>query len=744
MRFPLACAGAVVAFALAYGNSLQSPLHFDDDHVIARNPHIRTLSAIPSFFTDARIFSVLPQNATYRPLLSTSLAVDVALGGGLSLRTFHLTQLTLFAGVGLLLFLVARALLRTAAGDREEPWHRWAALLSASLFCLHTANTQPGNYISARSELLCALGVLGALLVYLRAPRLRAWGLWLLPMVAGALAKTPAVIAVPLVLAWTLLDPQARRRPLRAALPLVPAFAIAAAVFLFVESMNPAGQTYGGGSRLEYLWTQAGIWLRYAALFVLPTGLSADTDLGLLPSPLSPRVFGGVLLLVGSLVVALRLARRAEWRPAGFGIVWFWLGIAPTSSVFPLAEVTNDHRMFLGYLGLSLAFGTLVAERLHVLGLARPIVRRAGAAVCIALLCAHAVGTHLRNRMWQSEEALWADVVEKSPRNGRGWMNYGLTQLAKGELQRAKALFDHAATLTPDYAVLEVNRGIAEGALGDAAAAEGHFLRALALSPQSAAPPFFYARWLVDQGRAPEALGQLDAAIARDFGDLAPRKLRLWLAAARDVPPGGARALAQELLPLGGGTDAELRAFAEGRHPFGVEDGAAALLADGLAATGRNEHLRAAVSYRMALAKDASLADAWNNLGWALLQLGFAEESVAHFERAAALNGADERPRNNAAEARARIARRELQVATAAAREGRHDEALRSLWGLVVAWPEWAAARAELGMVLAAMGRCSEAQLELARATETLPETAAMRESLERCRRDAPVSAAGR
>ena len=52
-------------------------------------------------------------------------------------------------------------------------------------------------------------------------------------------------------------------------------------------------------------------------------------------------------------------------------------------------------------------------------------------------LAAYAAGTYQRNRIWRNEESLFYDVTIKSPANGRGLMNYGLTQMEKGETQKA-------------------------------------------------------------------------------------------------------------------------------------------------------------------------------------------------------------------------------------------------------------------------------------------------------------------
>src|SRR5439155_18800718 len=68
LGFPLACAGALILVLGAYSNSLHNSFHFDDSHVIEENLFIRDLRNLPRFFTDARTFSSLPTNATYRPV----------------------------------------------------------------------------------------------------------------------------------------------------------------------------------------------------------------------------------------------------------------------------------------------------------------------------------------------------------------------------------------------------------------------------------------------------------------------------------------------------------------------------------------------------------------------------------------------------------------------------------------------------------------------------------------------------
>jgi hypothetical protein len=67
--------GALLLFTLlaAYANHFHNSFHFDDAHTIVNNASIRELKDIPLFFGDARSFSLLPSNQSYRPLVTTLL-----------------------------------------------------------------------------------------------------------------------------------------------------------------------------------------------------------------------------------------------------------------------------------------------------------------------------------------------------------------------------------------------------------------------------------------------------------------------------------------------------------------------------------------------------------------------------------------------------------------------------------------------------------------------------------------------
>ncbi len=660
-----ACVLAVVTLVAAYSNSFGNSFHFDDSHVIVDNLYIRSVSNIPRYFLDAATFSSLPANAVYRPLVTTTLALDYRLGGG-DVWQFHLSQLLMLMILAAMIFALWAPLV---GGVSDRWWHRYAALLAAALYAVHTTNTETLNMIAARSELLSAMGVVGSFLVYVRVPQSRRWHLYLLPMMVGALAKTPAVIFAPLFLAYVFLferrlslgDLFSRRSwpaVMGAITKALPAFVVGIATYIAVESQNAPSVNYAGGDRLHYLLTQFFVWLHYGRLFFLPIGLTADTDWTLIPQWYDTRVAAG-LLFIGLLVWVLwRSSKTQEGRPVAFGVAWFCIALLPGSSIVPLAEVANEHRVFLPYVGLSLAvvWGlALLAQRQCEQW---PAWRRAigAAAVLVALLAvgANAVGTYERNKDYVSEETLWRDVVAKSPGNGRGLMNYGLTQMAKGQFTEARQSFERASVLNPNYAALEVNLGIVTSRLNDPVVAEGHFLRALQLQPDEPAPHFFFARWLVELGRTTDAIPHLQRAIVLSPGHIAARHL-LMETYARVGRTEESQALARNTLEVAPG-DAKASQVLSGQAPSvpGRQVAATVETPDGhlntsLALYQARDYEGSIAAARRALALNPDYAEAHNNIAAANASLGRWDEAIRAAREALRLKPDFPLARNNLA-----------------------------------------------------------------------------------------------
>jgi Flp pilus assembly protein TadD len=493
----------LLAVTWAYANHFRNGFHFDDANVIIDNAWVHDIRNIPRFFVDPTTYSTLPDHHIYRPITLATLAFDYWMGHGLNPLWFHVSTFCWYLLQLVLMFWLFRRLM---GGDAMP------ALAAAALYGLHPVCAETVNYINQRADLFCTLGTVASVLWFAARPEQRRRGWYLLPAIIAFFAKPPVLI-FPFVLLYVWLFEQGarlERKPIVASIrATLPALIVMLASVALAWKMTPSTFDPGGASPSLYRLTQPLVALHYFKSFFLPTELSADSDWTYVRGPLSGEAVAGYLFVVVLLWAAYRASQRPEWRPVAFGIGWFFLAIIPTSLV-PLGEVTNDHRMFFPFVGMALA----VVWTVRLLVGSRAMAWRRAAAVGLGCaLVAGAVGTRERNEVWHSDESLWRDVVEKSPNNGRGWMNYGLAFMERGDYKTAIADFQKALPLTPNYWSLETNMGIAYGATGQAAEAERHFERSISLAPNLAEPRYFYARWLDRVGRSGEAVALLDEAV---------------------------------------------------------------------------------------------------------------------------------------------------------------------------------------------------------------------------------------
>jgi Flp pilus assembly protein TadD len=134
----------------------------------------------------------------------------------------------------------------------------------------------------------------------------------------------------------------------------------------------------------------------------------------------------------------------------------------------------------------------------------------AGAALLLLVLLG--ARTVARTLDWRSDVAYWSSELEKAPREPVVNNNLAVAWLARRDYTRAVERLQVVLEVHPRYWRAYINLGIALGELGRREAARQAFLQAQALAPESADPPFYFARWLRQVGEPEEALRQLAVA----------------------------------------------------------------------------------------------------------------------------------------------------------------------------------------------------------------------------------------
>lgn len=424
---PRSFALLALATLLAHANGLLGDFQFDDYNVIVHNPAVHSLAA---WWEGA--FGI-------RPLLKLTYALNWISGVGV--LGFHAVNLALHLANAWLVFLI---LLRFPGRNRE-----WSALAAALLFALHPVQSEAVTYVSGRSVALMAFFALLAWLAYVRGVEgeRRAW-LWLLVPVlyAAALASKEVALALPCVLvlwerlAWgTGWKAIARRQFLLWLMTLSmlllmlwhPRYGY---LLEFSFDLRSAGenlvlQVEGVSHLLSRLVAMASLSIDPA----LPGAVEWDAGLA----------FKAALLATG-LVVAGWWRRAHPW--LAFGVFSATLFLLPTNSVVPRLDVANERQLYLANVGLF-----FILARAGCACLDRwPGRRMAGAALLVLLLGLGGM-THLRNRDYYTETALWQATVQVSPHNARAWNNLGHALMLEGRLPEARNAWRQALAIDPGY-----------------------------------------------------------------------------------------------------------------------------------------------------------------------------------------------------------------------------------------------------------------------------------------------------
>jgi protein O-mannosyl-transferase len=443
---PLLLALPLVFALAAYGRVLGGGFVFDDRSAV-RNLAVKNLAAqvrafIPALFSGGR------------PVVDLSLALNYAANGPDGWG-FHAVNIALHLATALLVFAFTVRVFEIAGVSRA----RGPALVVAGVFALHPLQSQAVSYVSQRAESLASALYLATLLLLLAAEDAastpRRWLFW-----AGAygtflfgLGTKQIVVTVPLAyLLLTIAVPEKEQVTARISWPsrlavLAPFLATAGwfvhQLMASVEGRRDVGAAVAGMTPWTYFLTQWKVVVIYLRLVFWPAGQCLDWSYPVTPHFDAATILSGIgLAVIGSGALALLWRFRGEAgegaaaaRISGFGVLWFFLLLAPTSSFVPIVDVLVEHRVYLASWGI-FAAAVMMVER--TLARLREKRRRIMALSLLSVVWGTlALCLHSRNRVWQDPVALWTDVVTKAPGNARGHVLLAAAYQDRGDLEQA-------------------------------------------------------------------------------------------------------------------------------------------------------------------------------------------------------------------------------------------------------------------------------------------------------------------
>jgi protein O-mannosyl-transferase len=499
-------AGGLLALAAiaAYAGSFSGAFVFDDLAAIARNPTLRHFSTAFSPPVETTVGG--------RPLVNLSLALNYAISRT-QVWSYHAFNLLIHILAGLTLFgILRRTLERVGSGDaarlgeRDDPRPYLLAFIIALWWIVHPLQTEAVTYVVQRAESLMGLFYLLTLYCFIRGVTGGPW-LWLsvLCCLLGMATKEVMVTAPVMVLLYdrTFVSGSFREAwRLRRRLYLGLAASWLLLGWLMVGTAGRGG-TAGFGTAVPwwaYALTQFRAVAHYLRLSFWPHPLVADYGRMLGGSP--PEVAFD-LVIVGVLVgvTLLGLWRRPQ---VGFIGAWFFLILAPSSSVVPVAtEIIAEHRMYLP-LAAVLAAAVLFLDAL--------LTRIPWLIVCGVIAAGLGLMTARRNEVYRSSLSLWADTVAKVPENAGAHNNYGNLLFEQGSVADAIVQYREALRLVPEYADAHYNLGLALAKTGQLPEAIENYQAALRFRPDDAHFHNSYGLTLLRLERPEEAAQQFEAA----------------------------------------------------------------------------------------------------------------------------------------------------------------------------------------------------------------------------------------
>jgi Flp pilus assembly protein TadD len=466
----LALVGILVRFPALQGERI-----WDDHYLACDNPFIKSpFLALEAFrhylFLDS--FSI-----HYRPVQNISYMADYFFWNTNEFG-FHLTNVLLHVGGGLVLFFLLRRLLlsfyfrqmpqtRRLLALKKLPWISHVAFLIALVWTVHPVHSAAIDYISGRADSLAFLFASAGWLIFLRGREtecaiMRA-PFFICAMAFGLFALCSREIAfvwIALFAAHTLFIDRTMNWRARICAVLCCVLLIGAYVGLRqlpgARPVVPLSNDWSISMRVSLMARALG---DYGRLVIFPANLHMErtvVDPGAYRSNQEWRNTVGVeyLSIFGLLVLASFIFASAKPGPSRliriFGAGWFFAGYLPISNVVQLNATVAEHWLYLPSVGfLIFAAGCLMDLPKRYSTLVISVIILASAAL--------SVRSYVRSTDWVTAETFYRRTMAAGGTSARTGLNLGQIYANRGELAKAEQIFRRVLELVPDYPIAQNN-----------------------------------------------------------------------------------------------------------------------------------------------------------------------------------------------------------------------------------------------------------------------------------------------
>lgn len=436
----------IILIILVYLPALFGEFVWDDILLITHNPRIKSWSGVIEAFLVDFFYGIteVPRITYYRPLITTVNVISYMLFG-LKPFFFHLQNVLIHITNVMLCYILLKKILQFPS---------LTSLLGAVIFAIHPVNTEAVAFISGRTDLLATLFFLLAIININYQPRNPLQ--LLVPFVfytLGLLAKENVVMlggviilinyylsrASNVVVFWE----NQRRNTVRLLLIWGVITLIYLVVrFVFVKGISISG--YPGGTFIATLLTMCKVFWHYVYLTILPVQQLASYQnyFVVVGSP----DFYSVAQIVRTVMAAagvgafITIAILVFLRNNKYSlpIWWFIITLFPVLNILPFGVWAAERFLYLPTIALAILSGLLITE------FECKNKKMTGLIILSIVIGCYSFLAFQRNFVWRSQESLWADVLQKNPRNDVALRNMADIKMAQEKYEEAYEYVERA------------------------------------------------------------------------------------------------------------------------------------------------------------------------------------------------------------------------------------------------------------------------------------------------------------
>lgn len=443
----------VLGFAL-YANTFQVPIFWDDEDNITNNQYIKNWDYFPRFFSENLIAGAGLVSNYWRPMLLAVFSTGWHIWGNWP-GGYHFINISLHIANAILLFLILTYLFK----------HRGLAFLTSSVFLVHPLQTEAITPATGTADPLWVFFAFLGIFFYLKfrisnRPSFQSgyYFLSLAMYVLALMSKEIAIIIPALIFISDFFFESMEERTsfkerLKKIIKIIWPFLVLAGFYIllratilnFQNTFNFYNQESNAFASHFYIrfFTFFRVLIVYLGLFFWPHNLHMERSVEIATSFFSLDVILGGFLFAGLLFLAFTQFKRLPI--LSFGILWFFIGLAPTSNILvPINNMLYEHWLYLPLIGIFLILfwlGIVIARefRYQKIFLIIPII----------FMVFLGYVTINRNHEWRDPITFYKQTLKYAPNSYRVINNLGKTYAEAGDYQKAEIMYKKAIDLDP-------------------------------------------------------------------------------------------------------------------------------------------------------------------------------------------------------------------------------------------------------------------------------------------------------